>query len=87
VKLNRSIVVTVALMAGVTSGTCPAQSSTDQQETVTGSGTAQVATAAEPSAAQSDSAGGKSRAQVMRELVDFQNSTQGAEVREIYRGN
>jgi len=30
---------------------------------------------------------GKTRAQVMRELEDFQNSDQAAQMRDLYRGN
>ncbi|SAK57688.1 hypothetical protein [Caballeronia ptereochthonis] len=86
-KLNRSIATSLVLAAGVTAGTCLAQSSNDQQETMTGSGAAQVSAVAVPSAALPTTVAEKTRAQVMRELVEFQNSPQAAQVGELYRGS
>ncbi|WP_250517183.1 hypothetical protein [Caballeronia sp. INDeC2] len=73
-KLNRSIAIGLVLAAGVTSGTCLAQSSNNQQETVTQSGGAQPAAVGE-----------KTREQVMRELIEFQNSPQANQVQELYQ--
>jgi hypothetical protein len=87
VKLNRSIAISFVLMAGIATGTCPAQSSNDPQETITESGSTQVSAVAVPSATQPTAVSGKTREQVVHELADFQNSAQAAELREIYRGN
>jgi predicted RNA-binding protein with PIN domain len=87
VKLNRFIATSLVLAAGVTAGTCLAQSSNDQQETITESGAAHISAVAVPSAVQPTTVAEKTREQVMRELVEFQNSLQAAQVREIYRGS
>jgi hypothetical protein len=87
VKLNRSLATGLVLAAGVTAGACLAQSSNDQQETITESGAAQISAVAVPSAAQPTAVAEKTREQVMRELAEFQNSPQAAQVREIYGGS
>jgi hypothetical protein len=87
-KLHQSIAVCLTLMAGVTADGCFAQSATGQSESVAAGTAAQDSAVAVPAVAPapSDSVG-KTRAQVVRELEDFQNSDQAAQLRELYRGN
>jgi hypothetical protein len=82
-QFNRIIAAGCALMATVTASTAFAQSTTDQQDPAT----VAVSTMPEPTSMQSDPAAPITRAQVARELRDFQNSPQAVEMRELYRGS
>jgi len=86
-KLYQSITVCLALMAGVTADGCFAQSAINQQQSVADDNTSQVTAAADPSVIPPSPVSlGKTREQVVRELEDFQNSNQAAQMRELYRG-
>lgn len=87
--MNRyqSIVVLLALVAGVTADGCFAQSTNNQQESVAGGNVPQVATVTDPAVTTaSPNAPGKTREQVMRELEDFQKSGQATQMLDLYRG-
>lgn len=86
-KLHQSIAVCLALMAGVTADGCFAQSETNQNDPVAVGSAPQDPAVAAPAVTPVPSVSlGKTRAQVMRELEDFQNSDQAAQMRELYRG-
>jgi hypothetical protein len=86
-KLHRSIAVCLALMAGVTADGCFAQSATNQNEPVSVGAAQQDSAVAVPAVTPPPSNSlGKTRAQVIRELEDFQNSDQAAQMRDLYRG-
>lgn len=87
-KLHQSIAVCLALTAGVTADGSFAQSATGQPESVAAGAPTQDPAAAVPAVAPapSDSVG-KTRAQVVRELEEFQHSDQAARMQELYRGN
>jgi hypothetical protein len=87
-KLHQSIAVCLALMAGVTANGCFAQSATGQSESVAvGTATQDPAiTAPAVTPVPADSVG-KTRAQVMRELEDFQHSDQAEKLHDLYRGS
>jgi hypothetical protein len=87
-KFHQSIAVCLALMAGVTADGCFAQSSTNQNESVAVGTAPQDSAVAVPAVSPaSPVALGRTREQVKRELEDFQNSDQAAQMRELYRGN
>ncbi|SOE95582.1 hypothetical protein SAMN05414139_08466 [Burkholderia sp. D7] len=86
-KLHQSIAVCLAMMAGVTADGCFAQSATNQTESVAVGTVSQDTAVAVPAAMPTPPVSfGKTREQVMRELQDFQNSDQAAQMRELYRG-
>ena len=86
-KLHQSIAVCLALMAGVTADGCFAQSTTNQNESVAVGSSPQDPAVAVPAVTPAPPISvGKTRAQVIRELEDFQNSDQAAQMRELYRG-
>ena len=86
-KLHQSIAICLALMAGVTADGCFAQSATNQNESVAVGSSPQDPAVAAPAVTPAPSIPlGKTRAQVMRELEDFQNSDQAAQMRDLYRG-
>ncbi|WP_031357324.1 hypothetical protein [Caballeronia sordidicola] len=87
-KLHQSIAVCLALMAGVTADGCFAQSAAGQSESVAAGTAAQDPVAAVPAVTPvpADSVG-KTRAQVIQELEDFQHSDQAEKMHELYRGN
>jgi hypothetical protein len=87
-KLHQSIAVCLALLAGVTANGCFAQSAAAQSESVAAGTAAQDPAAAVPAVTPlpADSVG-KTRAQVIRELEDFQHSDQAEKMRELYRGS
>ena len=87
-KLHQSIAVCLALMTAVTAGECFAQSATGQSESVAVGTAPQDPAVASPAVTPvpSDSVG-KTRAQVIRELEDFQNSGQAEQLRDLYRGS
>jgi hypothetical protein len=83
----QSIAVSLALMAGVAADGCFAQSATDQTQSMAAGAASQDQGAAVSPIAQTPSASsGLTRQQVERELADFQNSAQAAQMRELYRG-
>lgn len=87
-KLHQSIAVCLALMAGFTAAVSFAQSTATQPESVAAGTATQDPSAAVPAVATAPAdAVGKTRAQVIRELEEFQNSDQAAQMRELYRGN
>jgi len=84
-----SITICLALMAGVTANGCFAQSAVNpnnQEQSVADDSTPVTATANPAVMPVAPASVGKTRAQVMRELEDFQNSDQAAQMRELYRG-
>jgi hypothetical protein len=87
-KLHQSIAVCLALIAGVTADGCFAQSATNQNESVA-VGTAPLDPAAADLAVTPAPSVPieKTRAQVMRELADFRNGDQAAQMHELYRGS
>ncbi|WP_213764539.1 hypothetical protein [Caballeronia sp. dw_19] len=86
-KLHQSIAVCLALMAGVTADGCFAQSATNQNESVVAGSTPQDPAVAVPAVTPAAPVSmGKTREQVRRELEDFQNSDQAAQMRDLYRG-
>jgi hypothetical protein len=86
-KLHQSIAVCLALMAGVTADGCFAQSATNQNESVAVGTAPQDPAVAVPAVTPAPPVSlGKTRAQVIRELEDFQNSDQAAQMRDLYRG-
>ena len=87
-KLHQSIAVCLALMAGVTANGCFAQSAAGQSESVAAGTAAQDPAAAVPAIAPVPADPiGKTRAQVMRELEDFQHSDQAKKLHDLYRGS
>jgi len=87
-KLHQSIAVCLALTAGFAANGCFAQTATDQNESVAVGNAPQDPSIAVPAITPAPSMSlGKTRAQVMRELEDFQNSDQAAQMRDLYRGN
>jgi hypothetical protein len=87
-KLYQSITVCVALMAGVAADGCFAQSAIKQEESVADGNAPQVSAVAVPTVTPATPVSlGKTRAQVIRELDDFQNSDQAAQMRQLYRGS
>jgi len=86
-KLHQSIAVCLALMAGVTADGCFAQSATNQNESVAVGNAPQDPAIAVPAVTPAPSMSlGKTREQVIRELEEFQNSDQAAQMRDLYRG-
>jgi hypothetical protein len=86
-KLHQSIAVCLALMAGVAADGCFAQSATNQSESVAVGNAPQDPAVAPPAVTPVPSMSlGRTREQVMRELEDFQNSDQAAQMRDLYRG-
>jgi hypothetical protein len=87
-KLYQSINVCLALIAGVTTDGCFAQTAINQQEgAVTDGNAPQVSEVAVPAVTPAPSVPvGKTRAQVMRELEDFQKNGGPAMMLDIYRG-
>jgi hypothetical protein len=86
-KLHQSIAVCLALMAGVAADGCFAQSATNQSESVAVGNAPQDPAVALPVVTPVPSMSlGRTREQVMRELEDFQNSDQAAQMRDLYRG-
>jgi len=86
-KLYQSITLCLALVGGVTADGCFAQSATNQNESVADGNAPQVSAVAVPTAAPAPPVSlEKTRQQVIRELEDFQNSGQAAQMRELYRG-
>lgn len=86
-KLHQSIAVSIALVAGVSANGCFAQSTTNQSESVAVGTAPQDPAVAVPAVTPTTSISlGKTREQVMRELEDFQNSDQAAQMRDLYRG-
>lgn len=85
-KLHQSIAICLALMAGVTADGCFAQSATNQNESVAVGSPQDPAVAAPAVTPAPPISVGKTRAQVIRELEDFQNSDQAAQMHELYRG-
>ena len=86
-KLHQSIAVCLALMAGVTADGCFAQSVANPSESVAAGNAPPDPAAVVPAATPAPSMSlGKTRAQVMHELEDFQNSDQAAQMRDLYRG-
>jgi hypothetical protein len=86
-KLHQSIAVCLALMAGVAADGCFAQSATNQSESVAVGNAPQDPAVALPAVTPVPSMSlGRTREQVMRELEDFQNSDQAAQMRDLYRG-
>jgi hypothetical protein len=87
-KLHHSIAVCLALMAGVTADGCFAQSITNQNDSVAVGNAPQDPAIAVPAITPAPSMSlGRAREQVTRELEDFQNSDQAAQMRELYRGH
>jgi hypothetical protein len=87
-KLYQSITVCLALTAGGTADGCFAQTATNPQESVAAGSTPQTPTIAVPSVTPAPAVSvGKTRAQVIRELEDFQNSGEAAKMRDIYQGS
>ncbi len=87
-KLHQSIAVGLALMAGVAADGCFAQSATDQtQSMAAGAASQDQGAAVSPIALTPSASSGLTREQVERELADFQNSAQAAQMRELYRGS
>jgi hypothetical protein len=87
-KLHQSITVCLALMAGVTAGGCFAQSATNPNESVAAGNAPQDPAVAVPAVTPAPAVSvGKTRAQVMRELEDFQNSDEASHMHDLYRGN
>ncbi|QIE27029.1 hypothetical protein SBC1_36950 (plasmid) [Caballeronia sp. SBC1] len=86
-KLHQSIAACLALMAGVAADGCFAQSATNQNESVAVGSSPQDPSVVAPAVTPAPPVSlGKTRAQVIRELEDFQNSDQAAQMRELYRG-
>jgi hypothetical protein len=86
-KLHQSIAVCLALMAGVTADGCFAQSAANQNESVAVGNAPQDPAIAVPAVTPAPSMSlGKTREQVIRELEEFQNSDQAAQMRDLYRG-
>jgi hypothetical protein len=87
-KVYRLIIVCVSVVAGVTANGCFAQSTASQQDAVVNGDAQQLSAVALPNVDTTTPAVfGKTRAQVMREQSDFQNSDQAVQMRELYRGN
>jgi hypothetical protein len=87
-KLHQSATfVCLALMTGTAASGCFAQAATNQQDSVA-QGTAPQDSALAAPAVTPDTAvsAGKTRAQVMRELEDFQNSGEAMKLRDLYQG-
>jgi hypothetical protein len=86
-KLHQSIAVCLALMAGVAADGSFAQSATNQSESVAVGTVPQDPAVALPAVTPAPSMSlGRTREQVIRELEDFQNSDQAAQMRDLYRG-
>ncbi|MFM0260515.1 hypothetical protein [Paraburkholderia sediminicola] len=86
-KLCQSIAVFLALIAGVTADGCFAQSAISQKDSVADGDASQVSAVAVPTVTPAPPVSlGKTRAQVIRELEDFQKSGQAAQLRELYQG-
>ena len=86
-KLYQSITVCLALIAGVTADGCFAQTAINQQAAVTDGNAPQVSEVAVPAVTPAPSVPvGKTRAQVMRELEDFQQHGGPALMLDMYRG-
>lgn len=87
-KVYRLILVCGSVGAAMAVNGCFAQSATNQQDSVTTGDAQQLSGVTVPNV---DTATpivlGKTRAQVMREQSDFQNSDQAVQMRELYRGN
>jgi hypothetical protein len=87
-KLHQAITVCLALMAGVTADGCFAQPASNQNESVAVDAAPQKPAVPGPAVTATPTMSlGKTREQVMRELEEFQNSDQAAQMRELYRGN
>jgi len=86
-KLHQSIAVCLTLTAGVAANGCFAQSATNQNESVAVGDAPQDPAIAVPAVTQPAMSLGRTREQVRRELEDFQNSDQAAQMRDLYRGN
>ena len=85
-KLHQSIAVCLTLTAGVAANGCFAQSATNQNESVAVGDAPQDPAIAVPAVTQPAMSLGRTREQVRRELEDFQNSDQAAQMRDLYRG-
>ena len=86
-KLHQSIAVCLTLTAGVAANGCFAQSATNQNESVAVGDAPQDPAIAVPAVTPAPSMSlGKTREQVIRELEEFQNSDQAAQMRDLYRG-
>ena len=86
-KLYQSITVCLAVTAGVTADGCFAQTAINPQGAVTDGNAPQVSEVAVPAVTPAPSVPvGKTRAQVMRELEDFQKNGGPALMLDLYRG-
>ncbi|MDB5835635.1 MAG: hypothetical protein JWR14_5465 [Caballeronia sp.] len=87
-KVYRLITICGSVVAAMAANGCFAQSATSRQDSVA-SGAAQELSGVAVQNVDTSTAVvlGKTRAQVMREQADFQNSDQAVQMRELYRGN
>jgi hypothetical protein len=87
-KVYRFITICGSVVAALAATGCFAQSATSQQDSVASGNAQEPSGVAAPNVDTSTTVVmGKTRAQVMREQADFQNSDKAVQMQELYRGN